>query len=41
MVADLWGGYQDRACTRPWKDDTLVNVYSTTRALRRLRSRRS
>ena len=32
-VADLWGGYQDRACTRPWRDDTLVNVYSTTKGL--------
>jgi len=32
-VADLWGGYQDRACTRPWKDDTLVNVYSTTKGV--------
>ena len=32
-VADLWGGYQDRACTRPWNEDTLVNVYSTTKGL--------
>jgi CubicO group peptidase (beta-lactamase class C family) len=32
-VVDLWGGYQDRACTRPWAEDTLVNVYSTTKGL--------
>ncbi len=32
-VADLWGGYQDRACARPWNEDTLVNVYSTTKGL--------
>ena len=32
-VVDLWGGYVDRACTRPWQTDTLVNVYSTTKGL--------
>lgn len=32
-VADIWGGYQDRACTRPWREDTLVNVYSTTKGV--------
>ena len=32
-VVDLWGGFQDRACTRPWLEDTLVNVYSTTKGL--------
>ncbi|MBX3707163.1 MAG: beta-lactamase family protein [Pseudomonadales bacterium] len=32
-VVDLWGGWQDRACTRPWQDDTLVNVYSTTKGI--------
>ncbi len=32
-VVDLWGGYQDRACTRPWNEDTLVNVYSTTKGI--------
>jgi CubicO group peptidase (beta-lactamase class C family) len=32
-VVDLWGGYQDRACTRPWHADTLVNVYSTTKGI--------
>lgn len=33
VVADLWGGFQDRACTRPWNEDTLVNVYSTTKGI--------
>ncbi len=32
-VVDLWGGFQDRACTRPWNEDTLVNVYSTTKGV--------
>ena len=32
-VVDLWGGFQDRDCTRPWQQDTLVNVYSTTKGL--------
>ena len=32
-VVDLWGGYQDRGCTRPWHADTLVNVYSTTKGI--------
>jgi CubicO group peptidase (beta-lactamase class C family) len=32
-VVDLWGGFQDRACTRPWQRDTLVNVYSTTKGI--------
>jgi CubicO group peptidase (beta-lactamase class C family) len=32
-VVDLWGGFQDRAGTRPWQRDTLVNVYSTTKGV--------
>ena len=32
-VVDLWGGYQDRDCSRPWLADTLVNVYSTTKGV--------
>lgn len=32
-VVNLWGGWQDRAATRPWLSDTLVNVYSTTKGL--------
>src|SRR5580658_10101739 len=33
QVVDLWGGYADRARTRPWTRDTLVNIYSTTKGL--------
>jgi CubicO group peptidase (beta-lactamase class C family) len=33
VVADLWGGYRDAGGTRPWTEDTLVNVYSTTKGL--------
>ncbi|MET9132160.1 serine hydrolase domain-containing protein [Streptomyces antibioticus] len=30
-VADLWAGWADPACTRPWGRDTVVNVWSTTK----------
>ena len=30
-VVDLWGGYADRARTRPWAEDTLVMPYSVTK----------
>lgn len=32
-VADLWGGWADKARTRAWTRDTIVNVYSTTKGL--------
>ncbi|MFP5304427.1 MAG: serine hydrolase domain-containing protein, partial [Gammaproteobacteria bacterium] len=32
-VVDLWGGVADRAGTRPWMRETLINVYSTTKGL--------
>jgi len=32
-VVDLWGGHADRARTRPWQRDTIVNVFSTTKAM--------
>ena len=32
-VVDLWGGFADEARTRPWEQDTLVNVYSTTKTM--------
>jgi CubicO group peptidase (beta-lactamase class C family) len=31
-IVDLWGGCADAAGTRPWTADTLVNVWSTTKA---------
>ncbi len=32
-VVDLWGGLADAAGSRPWKRDTIVNVYSTTKTM--------
>ncbi len=32
-VVDLWAGHADKAGTRPWKRDTLVTVYSTTKGM--------
>jgi CubicO group peptidase (beta-lactamase class C family) len=32
-VVDLWGGYSDRARRRPWGEDTLVVVYSTSKGM--------
>jgi CubicO group peptidase (beta-lactamase class C family) len=32
-VIDLWGGHADAARTRPWRRDTIVNVFSTTKAM--------
>lgn len=33
IVVDLWGGHRDRMRTAAWSDDTLVNVWSTTKGL--------
>lgn len=33
FVVDIWGGYADAAQTRPWERDTIVNVFSTTKAM--------
>jgi CubicO group peptidase (beta-lactamase class C family) len=33
MVIDLWGGYQDEEKTKPWREDTIINVYSTTKTM--------
>jgi len=30
-LVDLWGGHADVARTRPWEQDTIVNVWSTTK----------
>ncbi|HKS55024.1 MAG TPA: serine hydrolase domain-containing protein, partial [Steroidobacteraceae bacterium] len=32
-VVDLWGGYTDAARADPWRKDTLINVYSTTKGI--------
>ncbi|MDP1555146.1 MAG: serine hydrolase domain-containing protein, partial [Hyphomonas sp.] len=32
-VVDIWAGYADEAQTKPWKKDTIVNVYSTTKTM--------
>lgn len=32
-VVDLWAGDADAARTRPWQRDTIVNVFSTTKAV--------
>jgi CubicO group peptidase (beta-lactamase class C family) len=32
-VVDLWAGDADAAHTRPWQRDTIVNVFSTTKAV--------
>jgi CubicO group peptidase (beta-lactamase class C family) len=32
-VVDIWGGWQDGARSRPWRRDTLVNVWSSTKGL--------
>ena len=32
-VVDLWAGHTDPARSRPWRRDTIVNVYSTTKGL--------
>ena len=33
FVVDLWAGHTDKARTRPWRRDTIVNVYSTTKTM--------
>jgi CubicO group peptidase (beta-lactamase class C family) len=33
MVVDLWGGWADEARTVPWGEDTLTNVWSTTKTM--------
>lgn len=32
-VVDLWGGYRDARTHKPWEEDTLVLVYSTTKGV--------
>jgi len=33
LVVDIWGGYADAARTRPWRADTIVNVWSSTKTV--------
>ena len=33
FVVDIWAGYQDEAKARPWVEDTIINVYSTTKTM--------
>jgi CubicO group peptidase (beta-lactamase class C family) len=33
LVVDLWGGHQDHERTVPWKNDTIINVFSTTKTM--------
>lgn len=33
VLVDLWGGWADRAKTRPWARDTLAPVFSTTKPI--------
>ncbi|KAL7936514.1 beta-lactamase/transpeptidase-like protein [Trichoderma chlorosporum] len=32
-VVDIWGGYADEKCSRPWEKDTIVAVWSTTKGV--------
>jgi CubicO group peptidase (beta-lactamase class C family) len=32
-VVDLWAGHADMQRTKPWKRDTIVNIYSCTKAM--------
>ncbi len=33
IVVDLWGGHRDRAASEPWQEDTIANVYSSTKTM--------
>jgi CubicO group peptidase (beta-lactamase class C family) len=33
MVVDLWGGWADEARTAPWTENTIINVFSTTKIM--------
>ncbi|UVO13312.1 beta-lactamase family protein [Mycobacterium sp. SVM_VP21] len=32
-VVDLWGGYRDGRAREPWQQDTMVNVFSSTKGV--------
>lgn len=33
LVVDLWGGHLDESRTTPWQQDTIINVWSTTKTM--------
>ncbi len=33
VVVDLWGGWVDEEKSAPWEEDTIVNVYSSTKTV--------
>ncbi|MGA5541762.1 serine hydrolase domain-containing protein [Mycobacterium sp. NPDC051198] len=33
LVVDMWGGSADAARTKPWTEDTIVNVWSSTKTV--------
>ncbi len=33
VVVDIWGGHTDESKTNPWQDDTIINVWSTTKTM--------
>src|SRR5947208_16444175 len=33
FVVDIWGGHTDTERTTPWAQDTIVNVFSTTKTM--------
>src|SRR4029077_10083915 len=33
VVADVWGGHIDREGTTEWQEDTIINVWSTTKTM--------
>lgn len=32
-VVDIWGGYVDEECTRPWESDTIAAIWSSTKGV--------
>jgi CubicO group peptidase (beta-lactamase class C family) len=33
VIVDLWGGTLDREGAKPWQEDTIINVWSTTKTM--------
>jgi CubicO group peptidase (beta-lactamase class C family) len=36
VVVDIWGGWRDLGRQRPWQQDTITNVWSTTKTITNL-----